>query len=146
MIELTSSQIEYLIAIYDVSKNNDITITNISKQLKYSKPSVVRALKSLDKLKLITYKDTINITELGKTYINNLLRKDSILQIFFTDVLKIDKELAIKDAENIKNSVSCYTITKLEQYLKKTLNIKTSDIDNYCINQNPCINCKEKQE
>ncbi len=146
MIELTSSQIEYLIAIYDVSKNNDITITNISKELKYSKPSVVRALKSLDKLKLITYKDTIKITELGKTYINNILRKDSVLQIFFTDVLNIDKELAIKDAENIKNSVSCYTITKLEQYLKKTLNIKTSDIDNYCINQNPCINCKGKQE
>ena len=146
MIELTSSQMEYLIAIYDVSLHDDITITNISKQLKYSKPSVVRALKNLDKLKLITYKESIKITELGKTYINNILRKDSVLQIFFTDVLNIDKELAIKDAENIKNSVSCYTITKLEQYLKKTLNIKTSDINNYCINQNPCINCNEKQE
>jgi len=146
MIELTPSQTEYLIAIFEVSKNNEITITNISKHLNYSKPSVVRALKTLDNLKLINYTNKITITETGKTYINNILRKDSILQIFFTDVLKIDKKIAIRDSENIKNSVSCYTITKLEQYLKKTLNIETIDIDNYCINNNPCINCKGKQE
>ncbi len=146
MIELTPSQIEYLIAIYEVSTNDEITITKISKHLKYSKPSVVRALKNLSNLKLITYTNKITITELGKTYINNILRKDNILQIFFTDVLKIDKDIAIRDSESIKNSVSCYTITKLEQYLKKTLNIETQDIDNYCINNNPCINCKGKQE
>lgn len=142
MIELTPSQVEYLKAIYDVSKENDITITNISKHLKYSKPSVVRALKNLSSLKLITYADTIKLTKLGITYVNNIIRKDSILQIFFTDVLKIDKEIAIKDSENIKNSVSCYTITKLEEYLKDKFNIKGIDIDNYCL----CNECDKKQD
>ncbi len=141
MIELTHSQIEYLKAIYEVSKENDITVTNISKHLNYSKPSVVRALKTLDKLNLIKYKDTIKLTKLGTTYINNIIRKDSILKIFFTDVLKIDEDLAIKDAENVKNSVSCYTITKLEEYLKDKFNINI-DIDNYCL----CNDCEKKQE
>ncbi len=141
MIELTPSQIEYLKAIYEVSKEKDITITNISKHLNYSKPSVVRALKTLDKLKLISYKDNITLTKLGTTYINNIIRKDSILKIFFTDVLKIDEDLAVKDAENIKNSVSCYTITKLEEYLKDKFNINI-EIDNYCL----CNDCEKKQE
>lgn len=141
MINLTKSQIEYLKAIYDVSKTNDVTITNISKHLNCSKPSVVRALKTLDNLKLIQYKDDIKLTKLGTTYVNNIIRKDNILQTFFIDVLKIDKETSIKDAENIKNSVSCYTITKLEEYLKNTLNIKTKDIDNYCL----CNECKNKE-
>lgn len=141
MIELTPSQIEYLKAIYEVSKEKDITITNISKHLNYSKPSVVRALKTLDKLKLISYKDNITLTKLGTTYINNIIRKDSILKIFFTDVLKIDEDLAVKDAENIKNSVSCYTVTKLEKYLKDKFNINI-DIDNYCL----CNDCEKNQE
>ena len=146
MIELTPSQTEYLIAIYQVSKKEEITVTNISKHLNYSKPSVVRALKNLHNLKLIKYSDTISITDFGITYVNNILRKDNILQLFFTNILKIDKEIAIKDSENIKNSVSCYTINKLEQYIKKTLNIEAEITDNYCINDKPCINCKEKQE
>lgn len=141
MIELTPSQIEYLKAIYEVSKEKDITITNISKHLNYSKPSVVRALKTLDKLKLISYKENITLTKLGTTYINNIIRKDSILKIFFTDVLKIDEDLAVKDAENVKNSVSCYTITKLEEYLKDKFNINI-DIDNYCL----CNDCEKNQE
>lgn len=141
MIELTPSQIEYLKAIYEVSKEKDITITNISKHLNYSKPSVVRALKTLDKLKLISYKDNITLTKLGTTYINNIIRKDSILKIFFTDVLKIDEDLAVKDAENIKNSVSCYTVTKLEKYLKDKFNINI-EIDNYCL----CNDCEKNQE
>lgn len=141
MIELTPSQIEYLKAIYEVSKEKDITITNISKHLNYSKPSVVRALKTLDKLKLISYKENITLTKLGTTYINNIIRKDSILKIFFTDVLKIDEDLAVKDAENIKNSVSCYTVTKLEKYLKDKFNINI-DIDNYCL----CNDCEKNQE
>ncbi len=141
MIELTHSQIKYLKAIYDVSKHKDITVTNISKHLNYSKPSVVRALKNLSNLKLITYGESIKLTNFGKTYVNNIIRKDSILQIFFTDVLKIDKDLAIKEAESIKNTVSCYTITKLEEYLKDTFNINI-DIDNYCL----CDECDKNQE
>lgn len=141
MIELTPSQIEYLKAIYEVSKEKDITITNISKHLNYSKPSVVRALKTLDKLKLISYKENITLTKLGTTYINNIIRKDSILKIFFTDVLKIDEDLAVKDAENIKNSVSCYTVTKLEKYLKDKFNINI-EIDNYCL----CNDCEKNQD
>ena len=140
MINLTNSQIEYLKAIYDVSIESKITVTNISKHLNYSKPSVVRALKNLNNLKLITYDNNIKLTKLGKTYVNNIVRKDSILQIFFTDVLKIDKDTAVKDAENIKNSVSCYTITKLEEYLKNNFNIDSIEIDNYCL----CKECEKK--
>lgn len=144
MIDLTSSNIEYLKAIYDVSKTSKITVTNISKQLHYSKPSVVRGLKNLQELDLIKYDHNITITELGLTYINNIMRKDSILKTFLIEVLKIDEKTANKDAEAMKKDVSCYTITRLEEYLKSVLNKEIDEYENYCIHNISC--CKHKDE
>jgi Mn-dependent DtxR family transcriptional regulator len=75
------------------------------------------------------------------------MRKDSILLTFFTEVLNINEELAKKDAENLKNSVSCYTITQLEKYLKQVLNKDIEEYDDYCVcNHDKCNNCIQKED
>ena len=120
MIEISASQVEYIKAIY--SLKDKTSVTSIANYLNYSKPSVVRALKNLKELNLITYEQKlIKLTDIGIKYAKNIIRKDDILQRFFIDVLEITPEIAIKDAENIKHAVSCYTISKLEQYVNKVL-------------------------
>jgi Mn-dependent DtxR family transcriptional regulator len=77
------------------------------------------------------------------------MRKDTILLTFFKDVLNINEEIAEKDAENLKNSVSCYTITQLEKYLREVLNKDMELYDDYCIcnhHKDTCDDCIQKED
>lgn len=142
MINLTPSQIEYLRAIYYISLKSRITVTGIAEYLNYSKPSVVRALKTLHELKLILYdNDGITLTDYGRRYAKNIIRRDNVLQRFFTEILLIDSDLAKRDAENLKNVVSCYTISKLENYVDNILGEEPEKEDDYCICSNISILC-----
>lgn len=142
MINLTPSQIDYVRAIYCISLNHKITVTGIAEQLHFSKPSVIRALKNLDELQLIQYNDQgIIMTEYGKRYAKNIIRRDTVLQRFFTEVLDINPILAKKDADNLKNVVSCYTITKLEAYIDTILGEDSSREQDYCICRNLVKDC-----
>lgn len=145
MLELSSSQGKYLKAIYSVSLKGEVTITKIANYLNCSKPSVVRALKNLSEINLIIYKhDFIKLSEIGLKYVKNIIRRDNVLQKFLVNVLEVNPVLAKKDAENIKHSVSCYTITKLENYLKQVLDEQIVNEKDYClceIKEKPCNNC-----
>lgn len=146
MINLTPSQSEYLKTIYLISLKGKIQVTKIADSLNYSKPSVIRALKNLHELKLINYNNKdITITEIGSKFARNILRKDDILQKFLIDVLKVDSELAKKDVENMKYSVSCCTISKLEKFLEEMFEGKISNYQEYCLNSDNnqvCSSCK----
>lgn len=143
MLELTISQTEYLKAIYAVSLKGEVKVTKIADYLSYSKPSVIRALKSLQEIDLIVYnQDEIKLTNLGIKYAKNIMRKDNILQKFLVEVLEVNPILAKKDAENMKHGVSCYTINKLENYLSNILNEKISNEFDYCLCENSgCDTC-----
>lgn len=145
MINLTNSQSEYLKAIYNISLKGEIKVTKIADYLNYSKPSVVRALNNLDELGLIKYQDKIKITEQGIKYAKNLIRRGDILYKFFIEVLDIEPELAKKDVEKLKNEVSCYTITKLENFVSEVLGEPIEDNKEYCLcdNDNNCETCIE---
>ncbi|MFA5603578.1 MAG: metal-dependent transcriptional regulator [Bacilli bacterium] len=147
MNNLTASQSDYLKTIYIISLEGEVKVTKIADYLNYSKPSVVRALKILRDLKLIIYETQglIKLTREGKRYAKDIVRRDNVLQKFFIDILGVEKEQAIIDSENMKHAISCYTITKLEEYIRNELNIKDSfeDDDNcaYDCNNNTCISC-----
>lgn len=142
MITLTPSQIEYLRAIYLLFLKGRITVTGIAESLNYSKPSVIRALKTLHELKLIVYdNEGILMTDFGKRYAKNIIRRDNVFQRFFTEILEIDPAVAKKDADNLKNVVSCYTITKLENYLDKLLGEDSNKEEDYCICSNLIDSC-----
>ncbi len=124
MNNLTASQADYLKAIYLISLKEKITVTKIANYLNYSKPSVIRALKSLRTLELIVYSHrVIKMTSEGKKRAKDIIRRDNVLRKFMIDILGIDEEIAIIDSENMKHAISCYTITKLEEYVKEILEI-----------------------
>ncbi len=145
---LTASQADYLKTIYLISVKGEVTITKIADYLNYSKPSVVKALKTLRDLKLIVYEPQglIEVTNKGQLYAKDIIRRDNVLRQFMIDILKVEPHIAKMDSENMKHAVSCYTITKLEEYIKDVLNIKNiyNEKEENCIydcNSEMCIIC-----
>ena len=147
MNNLTASQTDYLKAIYLISLKGEVKVTKIADYLNYSKPSVVRALKNLRDLKLITYENQglIKMTSEGKKHAKDIIRRDNVLRQFMIDILEVDKAQAKIDSENMKHAISCYTITKLEEYIKMVLNIDDEEIEEdnciYDCNSEICASC-----
>ncbi|MDD4718663.1 MAG: metal-dependent transcriptional regulator [Bacilli bacterium] len=147
MNNLTASQTDYLKAIYLISLKGEVKVTKIADYLNYSKPSVVRALKNLRDLKLIIYENQglIKMTSKGEKYAKDIIRRDNVLRQFMIDILGVDRAQAKIDSENMKHAISCYTITKLEKYIKNILNIEEEEIDEdncvYDCNSEICASC-----
>lgn len=149
MIELTPSQTDYLKAVYYISKEGKITVTKVADFMCCSKPSVVRALKGLNELNLIIYKNTkIVMTDTGIKYAKNIARRDEVLKRFFVDILGVEESIATTDANSLKYGVSCYTITKLEDYVSKLMGTEISNNHDYCLcdgNKTLCTECINKK-
>lgn len=147
MNNLTASQTDYLKAIYLISLKGEVKVTKIADYLNYSKPSVVRALKNLRDLKLIIYENQglIKMTSEGKRHAKDIIRRDNVLKKFMIDILGVDKEQAAIDSENMKHAISCYTITKLEEYINNVLNIHDDEFETddcvYDCNSEICASC-----
>lgn len=140
MIDLSKSQISYLTSVFELNKTGCATITKIAEYLEISKPSVVKGLKKLEGLNLITYDSKIKLTHLGLLNVNNIIRRNLIIQKFLTDILGINEVLAKKDAEAMKSEVSCYTIGRLEKFLEQVLNEEYHHSE-YCLET--CDSCKK---
>ena len=150
---LSNSLEEYLKTMY-ILKNtqNQIRVTDISKRLGYSKPSVNRAINCLKEEKLITYETygNIELTEDGEKTAKAIIKRYDILRLFLVEVLGVDEETAQKEAEKMKHCISENTITKLENYIIKILKIEDLKC-NYNLASSRCQNCvritsKLKQE
>lgn len=147
MNKLTASQTDYLKAIYLISLKGEVKVTKIADYLNYSKPSVVRALKNLRDLKLIIYENQglIKMTSEGKRHAKDIIRRDNVLKKFMIDILDVDEEQAAIDSENMKHAISCYTITKLEEYINNVLNIHDDEFETddcvYDCNSEICASC-----
>lgn len=141
-MKLTKSQAEYLRAIYEISLDGEIKVTKIADYLNYKKPSVIRALKGLANLDLIVYQQKIKLTERGQAYAQNIVLNNQIIYKFLKDVLCIDEHFAKTDAENIKSSVSCYTIRQLEKYINNVLHEKSNNKKKQICQYEKCSSCQ----
>lgn len=140
---ITSSLEEYLKTIY-VLKNTEkqIRVTDISKKLNCSKPSVNRALNCLKDEGLILYEayGDIIITEKGMEIAKSIVKKQDILKLFLTQMIGVDEETAGTEATKMKHAISEDTISKLEKYIVKTLGLEELKC-NYDLANNKCQNC-----
>lgn len=142
-MKLTFSQEEYLKTIY-IIKNTEkqIRVTDIAKKLGYSKPSVNRALNNLAMEGLINYQayKDIELTKEGEALAKNIIKRNDILKIFLTEILEIDESIAEIEATSMKHAISENTITKLEKYINKILDL--GDLDcGYDKDSEKCRTC-----
>ena len=98
---LTSSLEDYLEVISNyLKKYNKVRAIDISKELNVSRASVSEALKRLSKQGLINYGryDAITITEEGEKIAHKVIKKHTLLQEFFSNVLGLEEQEATENA------------------------------------------------
>ena len=142
-MKLTNSQEEYLKTIYILEKNNNkVRVTDIAQKLNITKPSVNKAINILKDLKLIEYViyKNINLTKKGETLAKEIIKKQDILEIFLIGILGIKRDIAIKEAKDIKNIMSSNSIKKLDTYINKILGLEELKCG-YNKNNEKCREC-----
>lgn len=118
---LTSSLEDYLEVISNyLKKYNKIRAIDISKELNVSRASVSEALKRLSKQGLINYGryDAITITEEGEKIAHKVIKKHTLLQEFFSNVLGLEEQEATENACKIEHIISEKVFERLYEYIE----------------------------
>lgn len=140
---ITSSLEEYLKTIYLLEKTEgQVRVTDISKKLNCSKPSVNRALNCLKEEGLILYEayGNIEITKEGENVAKSIVKRQDILKLFLTQILGVDNKTAEVEATQMKHNISEDTVLKLENYIIKELGLEDLKC-NFDIGNDKCQNC-----
>ena len=113
----------YLEAIYELSREKNFArISDIAKRLNVSKAIASSAMRSLMSKGLIAtekYRE-IYLTEEGRKLAELTAKKHQAIKKFFTEVLKVDEEIADSDACAIEHVISNASAKAIEEYLKKS--------------------------
>ena len=112
---------EYLKAVYKLSlKYTEVRITDISKFLGISKPSVNRAVNALKNIGLVEHRPygSIFLTENGTAEAERITEKDDTAARFLSAALGISYEDALADASVISGKLSEDTLAKMKKYIQ----------------------------
>jgi len=100
---------EYLETIYDLeSRDGSAKTTAIAKCLKIAPASVTEVLKSLSDKGFVQYEPYrgATLTEEGKKIAGTIKRKHRLLEVFLTDVLKLNREKVHDEACRMEHTIS----------------------------------------
>ncbi len=118
--EITRGLKKYLKVILDIENSKGIVrVKDISTKLGISMASVSSALKKLRDMGYIDYEkyDFVRFTLKGKELADKFYYNFSVLYRFFVEVLKVDNDTALKQAEEICVDMLDNVINKMEDYL-----------------------------
>ena len=116
MDNLTPVLEDYLKAIYEIqSKKTVARVTWLSQKLKVKKPSVVSALKHLEKEGYINYEryGYITLTPKGEKVAKKLLKRFDTLTKFMEIFLQLDRKTAEEDACAIEHYLHQKTVSRV---------------------------------
>ena len=137
---------EYIKNMYVLKKQNgNVRVTDVAEKMNCSKASVNKALNNLKDNGLVNYETygTIEITDAGEDLAQKILESYDIVFIFLKDVLGMEAEVAEKEAENMKSSMSDETVNKLARYVHKVLGLRSLNC-NYDVSQEKCRVCVKR--
>ena len=100
---------EYLETIYDLeSRDGSAKTTTIAKCMKVAPASVTEVLKSLSDKGLVQYEpyQGATLTDEGKKIADTIKRKHRLLEVFLTDVLKLNREKVHEEACKMEHTIS----------------------------------------
>ncbi len=122
MFCLTASLEDYLEIVYILQQDgSDVGITDISRELKISKPSVTKAIGILRSEKLVIQEKygKITLTEKGISTAKEIYKKHKILSKFLNKVLGVNERTAEIDACKLEHILSAETLLGMKKYLNK---------------------------
>ncbi len=126
-ITLTDSMEDYLEIISILGqKKKYVRVKDIAKEMKVKMPSVTSALKILAEKNLVRHEkyEYVELTEQGIIIANEIKDRHNLIAKFLIDVLKIEPDIAEKDACGIEHSVSPITIERLIKLIESMENRK----------------------
>ena len=145
---ISKSLEEYIKNMYVLKKQNgNVRVTDVAEKMNCSKASVNKALNNLKDNGLVNYETygTIEITEAGEDLAQKILESYDIVFVFLKDVLGMEAEVAEKEAENMKSSMSDDTVNKLARYVHQVLGLRSLNC-NYDVNQEKCRACVKRKK
>ena len=143
---ISKSLEEYIKNMYVLKKQNgNVRVTDVAEKMDCSKASVNKALNNLRDNGLVNYETygTIEITDAGEDLAQKILESYDIVFVFLKDVLGMEAEVAEKEAENMKSSMSDETINKLAKYVHQVLGLRSLNC-NYDVSQEKCRVCVKR--
>ena len=143
---ISQSLEEYLKTMYVLKKQNGkIRVTDIAQKMNCTKPSVNKAINQLKKENLLNYEayGTIELTKEAEDLARKALEAYDIVYVFLKDVLNLQTEEAIKEAEKMKSAITDSTVSELAKYVHKVLGLTNLDC-NYDIAKEKCRNCARR--
>ena len=123
---LSASLEDYLKEIYLLNlEGQEVRITDIARSLGISKPSVNRAMNTLKELELLEHEHygKITLTDAAK----NILDTNKIVYRFLTEILDVDEQTALAEADLMEHDISKGTRKKLKKFIKKSTDKKSAD-------------------
>lgn len=111
---------DYLEAILHLKEENTIIrVTDLAKKLQVAKSSVNQAVTKLTEKKLLTHEryGPLELTDLGAMQARKINERHQLLKYFFNAILRVDEQIAEKDACNIEHYISAITLEKLVDFL-----------------------------
>ncbi|MCK4521309.1 MAG: metal-dependent transcriptional regulator [Nanoarchaeota archaeon] len=127
MDNLTKSIEDYLEAIYLIAKEKKVVrVKQIAEFLNISLPSVSEAVQKLRRAGFVKSEkyEYINLTKEGRVLAKSIYAKHKLLLFFLSDMLKVDKKTALKDACAIEHCLSKESAQKLKKFVALKLNKK----------------------
>lgn len=120
MSAMTQSLEDYLEAIYVlIAESRPAQVRDVAKMLSVKMPSVVKAIRELKKLELVTQEPYANIelTEKGRRVARQVLRRHTLLRSFLMK-LGVSRPNADRDACLMEHILSAETLDRIRTYMK----------------------------
>jgi len=117
----SSSMEDYLEAIGQLSEaDNIVRVTQLSRELGVSKPSVCAALNKLAKAGLVQHERyaSIELTPEGRKVADDVIRRHEIMRRFLTEILGIDRERAEEDACRMEHVLSPASLERFSEFVE----------------------------
>lgn len=127
---LSASLEDYLKEIYLLNlEGQDVRVTDIARSLGISKPSVNRAMNTLKEMELLEHEHygKIILTEAGREMAKGILDTNKIVYRFLTEILDVDEQTALAEADLMEHAIGKGTRKKLKKFIKKSTDKKSVD-------------------
>lgn len=115
---LTPSEEDYIEMIYRLSlEKENVKVKDISHELNIKPPSVTKMIKKLGEKNMLKYRkyDSIELTELGISAGNRLLKRHNIVKEFLT-IIGV-KESLHEETEKIEHTINVETLVRIEELI-----------------------------
>ena len=119
--EQTASMEDYLEAVAMLrGKGKVVRVSQISRKLKVTMPSVTSALKKLSRQELVEHEryGHIKLTPEGDKVARDVIRRHEALTRFFAQALGINRETAEEDACKIEHVISPLSMERLAKFVE----------------------------